>query len=197
MGMAIMVRRVLGRNKWIWLLAVAWISCRPSPNVPSFIDANTAHLQTREGITYMQNKPISGIVFSTNVQGDTLFRVPFLDGRENGVARFFYPGKRLQAERLFANGWKEGTHRGWYESGTPMFEYHFHNDLFEGSYKEWFSNGKLFRNMNYEKGQESGVQQSWYTTGKIKTNYLIKDDRRYGLLGTKHCKNVSDSIFKR
>ena len=28
-----------------------------------------------------------------------------------------------------------------------------------------------------------------------KSNYFIKNDRRYGLLGTKNCENVSDSIF--
>lgn len=92
-------------------------------------------------------------------------------------------------------GRKEGTHRGWYETGKLRFEYHFNDDQFDGSYKEWFSDGKLFRNMNYEKGQESGIQQSWNPNGQLKMNYLIKDERRYGLLGTKNCKNVADSLL--
>jgi antitoxin component YwqK of YwqJK toxin-antitoxin module len=172
------------------------MACQPSPETVSYIDANQVPVQARAGITYRENQPISGVLFATDAQGDTVFRVPFLKGKENGIAKFFYPGNRLREERLFVNGWKEGTHRGWYETGKHRFEYHFRDDLFEGSYKEWFPNGKPFRNMNYEKGQESGVQQIWYSTGKIKTNYIIKNDRRYGLLGTKNCKNVADSVFK-
>lgn len=149
----------------------------------------------REGIHYIGGEPVSGIVFSTNAKGDTLFKVPFMNGKENGIAKFFYSKNQLREERFFVNGWKEGTHRGWYENGKPMFEYHFQNDMFEGSYKEWFPNGRLFRNMNFEKGQESGHQQSWSADGRIKMNYIIQDNRRYGLLGTKNCKNVSDSVF--
>lgn len=192
-----MEQRVLGLGKLPGLLVIFCIACQHSPEVVDFIDANKVLIQTREGISYVRNKSISGFVFSVNAQGDTIFKVPFLRGKENGRALFFYSKNRLREERFFVNGWKEGTHRGWYENGQAMFEYHFHDDVFEGSYKEWFPNRKLFRNMNYEKGQESGVQQSWYVTGKIKTNYIIKNDRRYGLLGTKNCKNVSDSLFKK
>ncbi|GAB3771304.1 hypothetical protein GCM10028818_09950 [Spirosoma horti] len=195
--MAIMARLVPGRSSKIWWLAGALVACQPSSETPVYIDANKCSIQVSEGITSIQGNPVSGIIFTTDTQGDTLFTVPFRNGKENGLAHFFYPGKRRQAERLYVNGWKEGTHQGWYPNGRLQFEYHFHNDLFEGSYREWFPNGKLFRNMHYEKGEESGVQQSWYTTGKVKTNYIIKDNRRYGLLGTKHCKNVADSILRK
>ncbi|WP_170299266.1 toxin-antitoxin system YwqK family antitoxin [Larkinella terrae] len=195
--MAIMARRAAGRSKLLGLLAGLCLSCQPSPETIIFLDAATVRIQTREGITYAGGKPISGVLFEKDSQGDTTFRVSFLDGKEDGVARFFYPGNRLREERFFVNGWKEGVHRGWYENGRRRFEYHFQNDLFDGSYQEWFPNGKPFRNMHYEKGQESGVQQIWYSSGKIKTNYLIKDDRRYGLLGTKNCRNVADSVFRK
>ena len=38
------------------------------------------------------------------------------------------------------------------------------------------------------------MQQFWYNDGEIKSNYIIKNKRRYGLLGTKNCVNVSNSI---
>ncbi|GAB4042406.1 toxin-antitoxin system YwqK family antitoxin [Spirosoma jeollabukense] len=194
--MAIMAQQGPGLSKLLlWLLAGMCSACQQPAESLNYIDASHTQIQTQEGINYIQDRPILGSLFSIDVQGDTVFIIPFVEGKENGRATFFYPKKRLREERFFVNGWKEGTHRGWYENGKAMFEYHFHNDMFEGSYKEWFPNGKLFRNMNYEKGQESGIQQSWYTTGKIKMNYIIKDDRRYGLLGTKNCKNVSDNIF--
>ncbi|WP_185731556.1 toxin-antitoxin system YwqK family antitoxin [Larkinella rosea] len=192
-----MARRVPGRSKLLGLLAGIWMSCQSSPESVSFVDASKIRIQVKGGITCSGDKPISGILFETDRHGDTTFRVSFVDGKEDGTARFFYPGNRLREERFFVNGWKEGVHRGWYENGKRRFEYHFRDDLFEGNYREWFPNGKPFRNMHYEKGQESGVQQVWYSSGKIKTNYLIKDDRRYGLLGTKNCRNVADSVFRK
>lgn len=61
--------------------------------------------------------------------------------------------------------------------------------------KEWSFDGKLSHLGNFENGQEEGSQKMWYDTGKIRANYVIKNGKRYGLLGTKNCKNVSDSIF--
>jgi antitoxin component YwqK of YwqJK toxin-antitoxin module len=54
----------------------------------------------------------------------------------------------------------------------------------------------LVKQMNYLKGHEEGPQKWWYDNGKIKANYIIQDGRRFGLLGTKNCINVTDSIFK-
>ena len=47
--------------------------------------------------------------------------------------------------------------------------------------------------MNYYNGKEQGSQKVWYNNGKIKSNYVVKDGRRYGLLGTKNCTNVKDT----
>ena len=49
--------------------------------------------------------------------------------------------------------------------------------------------------MSYYKGYESGGQKVWYPNGLIKSNYIMKNGRRYGLLGTKNCINVKDSII--
>jgi antitoxin component YwqK of YwqJK toxin-antitoxin module len=48
---------------------------------------------------------------------------------------------------------------------------------------------------HFKDGQEEGSQKLWYDNGKIRANYVIIKGKRYGLLGTKNCKNVSDSIF--
>ena len=44
--------------------------------------------------------------------------------------------------------------------------------------------GILIKEMNYEKGYESGPQKCGMTT-ENQINYIVKDGRRYGLLGTK------------
>ena len=35
----------------------------------------------------------------------------------------------------------------------------------------------------------------FYNNGKVRSNYLVINGKRYGLLGTKNCVNVKDSIF--
>ena len=74
--------------------------------------------------------------------------------------------------------------------------YLFSNDEYEGTCREWNEAGRLVKEMNYKAGYEAGSQRSWYDNGRIRANYVIEDGRRYGLLGTKNCVNVSDSIFK-
>jgi len=51
--------------------------------------------------------------------------------------------------------------------------------------------------MNYKNGYEDGRQEQYYDNGKVKANYIMMSGRRYGLLGTKNCVNVTDSVFKK
>jgi antitoxin component YwqK of YwqJK toxin-antitoxin module len=74
------------------------------------------------------------------------------------------------------------------------FEYHLENDVYHGSLKSWNSKGQIIKSLHYTHGQQSGHQQLWDDNGAIRTNYIVKNNRRYGLLGTKNCINVSDSI---
>ena len=58
------------------------------------------------------------------------------------------------------------------------------------------NNGNLFHLAHYKNGQEEGVQKLWYENGKIRANYIILNGKRFGLLGTKNCLNVKDSLDK-
>lgn len=106
-----------------------------------------------------------------------------------------YPNGQLMEYREFRNNMKNGKQIAYWENGNKRFEYIAKNDVSEGELKEWDFNGKLFHLAHYKNGQEEGVQKLWYENGKIRANYIILHGRRYGLLGTKNCKNVSDSIF--
>ena len=106
-----------------------------------------------------------------------------------------YPNGQLMEYREFRNNMKNGKQIAYWYNGNKRFEYIAKNDVSEGELKEWDFNGKLFHLAHYKNGQEEGVQKLWYENGKIRANYIILHGRRYGLLGTKNCKNVSDSIF--
>lgn len=111
------------------------------------------------------------------------------------IIKKYYSNNKLMEIREFRNNMKNGKQIAYWDNGNKRFEYIAKNDVSEGELKEWDFNGKLFHLAHYKNGQEEGVQKLWYENGKIRANYIILKGRRYGLLGTKNCKNVSDSIF--
>jgi antitoxin component YwqK of YwqJK toxin-antitoxin module len=111
------------------------------------------------------------------------------------VYKKYYPNRQLMEYREFRNDMKNGKQIGYWDNGNKRFEFVAKDDAYEGALKEWDYNEKLFHLANYKNGQEEGVQKLWYENGKIRANYVIINGRRFGLLGTKNCKNVSDSIF--
>ena len=78
---------------------------------------------------------------------------------------------------------------------NKRFDFVAKDDEYYGEMKEWTIDGKLFHLAHYVNGQEEGIQKMWYENGKIRANYVIIKGKRYGLLGTKNCRNVSDSII--
>ncbi len=97
--------------------------------------------------------------------------------------------------REYLLGRKNGKQIAYWENGNKRFEFVAKNDAYEGELKEWSFDGKLIHEAHFVNGQEDGTQQMWYDNGKIRANYIIIKGRRYGLLGTKNCKNVSDSLL--
>lgn len=179
-------------------------ACRSEGSLPlnNWINGDTVQLGSRRGITTFarvndatgQGKNVNGIIFYLNAKGDTILKTPFRDGKENGEVISWYDNGKVKEVRSYINGKKTGTHRGWYYNGTLKFEYNYSEDEFEGAYREWYPDGQLFRDQHFSKGHEEGMQSMYFPDGKIRSNYLIKNKRRYGLPGTQNCSNASDSI---
>ncbi len=145
---------------------------------------------------YFKSKKFSGFLYELYPYSkDTLLLEGYLDGLLNGISRKWYGNKILMEERQYKNGKKNGKHIAYWENGKMKFIFTAKNDAYEGEMREWASNGKLYHLSNYMNGQEEGPQKMWYENGKIRANYFIRNGKRFGLLGTKNCKNVSDSIF--
>ncbi|MBE7171968.1 MAG: toxin-antitoxin system YwqK family antitoxin [Williamsia sp.] len=148
------------------------------------------------GILYLNNLPFTGSVYSLYNKGDTAEIAGYLQGKEHGSWKQFYPNKKLKQVRRFDRGRKTGVYLAWWENGSKKLAYQFADDEYEGTCREWNSEGILIKEMNYKRGHEEGSQKGFYDNGKIKWNYVIEGGRRWGLLGSKNCVNVSDSIFK-
>lgn len=111
------------------------------------------------------------------------------------IFKKYYSNKQLMEYREYKNDMKNGKQIAYWDNGNKRFEFFAKNDAYEGELKEWDYHGRLFHLAHYKNGQEEGIQKLWYENGKIRANYIIVNGRRFGLLGTKNCKNVSDSIF--
>jgi len=128
-------------------------------------------------------------------QKDTLSISFYKKGLKEGVWKKFYQNGTILEVRKYKKDKKKGSYKGYYLNGSKAFELVFKNGEYHGTNREWSENGTLIRESNYIDGYEKGFQKVWSHDGKIKSNYIIKDNRRYGLLGTKNCINVSEDIF--
>ena len=172
---------------------VAAKNLKPVPQV--FKNANGNAFNNHQDTLYLNNTVFSGLLFALYANKDTAFIKPYLNGLEEGLCLKYYANHILEEERLYINGKKEGVHKGYWQNGNKKFEFEVSNDIYTNEFKEWLSNGLLVKHFHYKNGQEVGSQKLFYDNGKIKANYVIINGKRYGLLGTKNCKNVSDSIF--
>ncbi|MBD0403934.1 toxin-antitoxin system YwqK family antitoxin [Flammeovirga sp. EKP202] len=197
-----MERQVLQPTNFILLLFIFLFSCAPQKHenkkVLSLEMVNAQEVMTKssKGIFYVNGKRFSGMIYWTYPNGTDTLRVRrYHDGEKEGKWVKYYPNNILEEVRYYKEGKKEGEQIGYYPNGKIRFITNFQNDLYEGNAKAWTGSGRLIRNQNYHIGKEEGVQQVWYDNGKIKANYVIKEGRRFGLLGTKNCINVSDETF--
>jgi protein SCO1/2 len=101
--------------------------------------------------------------------------------------RTSYSNGRLSTERRYHGDREEGRHIGWYENGAVRFSYAYHDGVMEGVAREWLPDGTLYREAHYTRGQEEGLQRMWWPDGSLRASYVVKDGRRYGLLGAKGC----------
>lgn len=163
--------------------------------VPHFyVNGINPGIQKINDVVFYNNKKLDGYVYEMYNTTDTSYVNSYLNGLEEGVHKKWYPNKQLAEQRFYHNGKKEGTHRAWWENGKKEYEYQISNDNYTGEFKEWNPNGILIQFFHYKNGQEDGSQKLFYDNGSVRANYVIIKGRRFGLLGTKNCKNVKDSL---
>ncbi len=188
--MVFMVRQVLFLSSLLLLGA-----CGKQAEFKCF-NTDSLRLEFRNGVAYHNNVPFTGTVFELNKANDTVLIRTWNKGKEHGEWKHFYSNGQLAELRYFKNGTKVDTLKRWWESGQAQLQCSFKNGEYHGLLQEWNKDGLLTKEMHYNEGYENGSQKMYYNNGKVRCNYVVKDGKRIGLLGTKNCVNVSDSIFK-
>ena len=178
----------------VFLTSFLFLSCQKKV-LPVF-DADLITLRAKKGEYWFEKQPFSGALLKLEPSNkDTVYIQSYRKGKKDGIWKKFYPQNHLKESRVFKMGSKEGTHIGYYLNGQMHYNFQLKNDVYNGFKKEWLPSGDLIVFQNYINGYEQGPQQVWYPNGEVKNNYIVRNGRRYGLLGTKNCVNVKDSIF--
>jgi antitoxin component YwqK of YwqJK toxin-antitoxin module len=195
-----MERRVQSPVKWLTLIVLfaACFSEQYPEQEDKWYNEAFINLQNENEVYTLNGRPFSGIVYSLAAnKKDTVAVGSFLNGKEDGEWRRYYINGQISDRRFYSKGKKAGVYAGWWPNGTKRLLYHFCDGEYEGNCSDWNDKGTLVSSMHYTKGYETGLQQQFYENGKVKANYMMIEGRRYGLLGTKNCVNVSDSVFSR
>jgi antitoxin component YwqK of YwqJK toxin-antitoxin module len=156
------------------------------------ISADNLQISFQNSGVFYQGKPFSGKLFSLDPQTqDTLKIESYSNGNRHGNWIQYYPGHLLREFRTFEQGKKVGVFVQYFPTGKKQVVYNFQNDEYQGLAREWNESGVLIREMHYMAGHEEGSQKLFYDNGQVRANYVMKNGRRFGLLGTKNCVNVS------
>ncbi|CAM3792455.1 toxin-antitoxin system YwqK family antitoxin [Aquirufa aurantiipilula] len=176
------------------ILATFLLNCQPKEEIR--VNASQVKAAWVAGRMTVSTKVFSGELFQIFPQSiDTASIEHYVNGLEDGIWRKYYPSGQLYEIRAYDHGKKTGTYEAYWENGKRMRVFEFENDEYQGLCREWNEGGQLIKEMHYEKGHEQGAQKMFYDNGKIRSNYLVLEGRRYGLLGTKNCRNISEKVF--
>jgi antitoxin component YwqK of YwqJK toxin-antitoxin module len=145
------------------------------------VSADDHRLSRVQGLVLLDAVPFTGTV----QDGRTV--TSYLDGLKHGRSESWYENGQKDYVRTYAAGREIGVHEGWWEDGSRRFQYHFLDGVHHGESKDWFRDGTLFRDFNYANGHENGSQKMYFEDGGLRANYVVKDGRRFGLMGTKPC----------
>lgn len=143
----------------------------------------------KQDTLFYNDRKYNGHVIRLFTTGDTAVIMSYRNGLQEGISKKWYSPNIIQETRYYSSGKKVGTHTGYWENGNPKFEYHFEEGEHEGVLKEWYQNGQSYRIFHYRKGYEEGSQKMWWENGVIRANYVVKNGRRFGLIGLKLCMN--------
>ena len=169
----------------------------PKTVPPNYINANDRGFIKHQDTIYYQQKFFTGYQFKLYTTGDTAFITAYFNGVEEGFHKKWYPGKQIAEERFYINGKKEGVHKGWWPDGKQKFIFELNSNEYNGEFREWYSSGLLSKQFHYVNGQEEGSQRLWWDNGTVRANYVIRNGKKYGLIGLVTCSNPYDSIFKK
>ena len=161
----------------------------------NYFDTKDTHFHIHQDTVFYDHSFFTGYRFELGEKADTISLQSYFNGVEEGTQKKWYPNGQLSEQRFYINGKKEGIQQGWWPNGKQKFYFKTYNNEYTGEFREWLETGLLIKCFHYENGYEVGSQRLWWNDGTVRANYVIKNGKKYGLLGYKICENPYDSIL--
>ena len=134
-----------------------------------------------------KGQPFNGYMVEVDRDGKILYRLPIINGKEEGQAIGWYnTGEKLMV-RNFKDGMKVDTFKQWWPNGNLRYLFHYVDDKMDGRKMVYFPNGKKRQESNFLNGQEEGIQRVWDPDGTLVSNYTIKNNTLYGVIKVRSC----------
>ena len=155
---------------------------------PTVLLATDKGIAVKGNLCYHDDNLYSGFIEGYSPTQKLISRFGYWKGQKQGIQQQWYENGQPKETRYYTANKKTGIHTGWWDNGNKRFEYVFNNDLPVKRHCQWYRSGKLCSLFEYnDAGQPEGAQQLWYEDGSVKSNYVVKDNRRFGFLGAKGC----------
>ena len=163
---------------------------------PNLVNSTDTLFSQRQDTVYLGDIFFTGYRYTLYANNDTAQLQSYFNGVEEGTQKKWYSDKQPREERFYINGKKEGIHQSWWPDGKPKMYFEAKGDEYCGLFREWYSSGLMSKEFHYANGHEEGSERLWWDNGKVRANYVIRDGKKYGLLGLTICVNPFDSITK-
>ena len=162
----------------------------PAHAVERVVRGTDPNLERQRGRLLFAGDPFSGVVERFDSDGTLRSRERYLAGLRHGMNERWYASGVRESRRRYERNRKHGRHDAWFENGQRKFLMFFDQGKYQGERKEWYPSGDVYAIFQYVNGEEVGLQRVWGPNGKLRSNYFVKDGRRYGLIGAKPCVSV-------
>ena len=171
----------------LFLLAGCNQSATKTPPLLYVDNIDTSLKQTAFNGWQYKHQPFNGYMVERDRDQKILYKLPIIDGREQGLALgWFNTGEKLMA-RHFKDGMKQGLFEQWWPNGNHHYLFNYEKDVLNGKQLVFYANGKVRQESNYLMGNLEGLQRYWDINGALLSNYTIKNNKLYGVIKVKSC----------
>ena len=180
------MRFVLAAFLWLCIIACDTSPKKKTPNF--FVQNFDTSLVKVNSKWYYKNEPLNGYIVEKSLDGKILlYKVPIIEGFEEGWAFGRYNTGEKLLIRYYNKGKVEGSFTQWWPNGNVRYQCNYKHDKMDGKHSVFYPNGTNQQESNFSEGNEDGIQRVWNETGQLISNYTIKNKKLYGVITVKSC----------
>jgi len=103
-----------------------------------------------DGSYEYQDRPFSGVARRYSRHGTLLSEIVYVNGLQDGPARYWYPSGELMGEESFRRNGRSGVSREWHRNGKVKRETEFEHSI-RVREKQWDESGQIVRDFTLSK----------------------------------------------